>query len=257
MDNFLQIFREYIHSNYDMSNELICEKYNHSIRVAILMQMLSNKLKLTDEEYQIAFLIGLVHDLGRFREVERSQKFNNLSFDHGAYSNKIMFNDGLIESFKVNPRYYLIIRKALYFHNKKDLTGPMTEEEELFAKMIRDADKLDILYIRSLKKHLLLDSEPTEKVKEDFLHDRSIDLHDMKLKGKADSILLYLSFIKDLYFDESYELAVILGFLHDILNIIDVKEGYEDLYRELIAKVEERGKKDARIKVRSLESRGK
>ena len=41
--------------------------------------------------------------------------------------------------------YDEIIKKAIHNHNKLLIEEGLTKEEELFCKIIRDADKLDIL----------------------------------------------------------------------------------------------------------------
>ena len=89
MDKYLEYFTNYVYKNYDMNDNLINKKYYHSLRVAKLMIILAKKLNLSNEDIELAFKIGLCHDLGRFQEVVRNGQFNNQIFDHGAYSNKI------------------------------------------------------------------------------------------------------------------------------------------------------------------------
>ena len=247
MEKYLKLFTEYISKNYDMENELVRNKYYHSTRVANLMYYLAGDLNLDSEEIRLAYIIGLFHDLGRFREVIRSSKFNNLTFDHGAYSNKILYNDGLVNELDIKDNEHLILRKAIYYHNKKDLGNDLNNDEQLFAKMIRDADKLDILNMRVSGKRLKFTPKVNEIVLNNFLENETIDLKD--IKNSSDSILLYLSFIKDLYFDESYQFAINNQYLDRLINIIDVDLSMNNLFNEIIEKVKERGKGYVRKKV--------
>ena len=270
MDNYYEKFMKYVMSNYDITDYNVAEKYFHSMRVATLMIVLAKKLNLAKEDIKLAFQIGLFHDLGRFHEIERNKdkerKMNNLTFDHGAWSNKVLFNDGLIKEFDINEDDYLVIKKALYYHNKKDLDDNLTERELLFCKMIRDMDKLDIIYLRSggeelvssiIKKpialkekgHLKFSNEPNPILLENFMNDQSIHIKD--IKSKTDSAIFYLSFIKDLYFEESFDMAINDGYLGKLLGIIDVDDDKKELFKILLEKVRERKIKDVREKVRT------
>lgn len=237
MNNYIEYFSNYINMNYDMSNDLISLKFYHSIRVAKLMYILASKMNMSDDDRLLAFKIGLCHDLGRFYEVIRNQKFNNQIFDHAAYSNKVLYNDGFIDY--MNIKEHLLMKKAIYNHNKKDIKNDLTEREKIFANLLRDADKIDILYVRSLGKSLVLNSNINPIILKNFYHNNMIDLAD--IKNKADSSVLYLSFIKDLYYMVSHDFVNNNGYTDNILSIIKVED--KDLFESLIEKVKnERGK---------------
>ncbi len=235
MEQDLETFRNYVYTNYDTNNALIREKYEHTIRVAMLMIDLGLRLNLSDEDLRLAFLIGLFHDLGRFREVVRSNKFNNLTFDHAAYSNKILFNDGLIHAFNISEEDYLLIKKAVFFHNKKDLSMPLTEREELFAKMIRDMDKLDIITVMVPKNILSFTEKHNPQVLTDFFNGDKIDLK--YVKTPTDRVILYLSFIRDLYFDESKEMAMERRDLNKLINGVRVSLENQELFDHVVSSV--------------------
>ena len=235
MENDLQIFNDYVTSNYDINNKLINEKYLHSMRVSALMLDLALRLNLSDSDVRLAFQIGLFHDLGRFREAVRSSKFNNLIFDHGAYSNKILFNDGFINEFDINEDDYLTIKKAVYFHNKKDLDNNLSQREELFSKMIRDTDKLDIIDTIIKKGVLSFTKKHNGVVLANYFNNDKIDLKN--LKSSTDRVILYLSFLKDLYFDETREIAQERRDLNKIITGVPVSIENEELFNHLISKV--------------------
>ena len=52
----------------------------------------------------------------------------------------------MIRKFIEPSKYDEIIRKDIINHNKFAIEEGLTEEELLFAKLIRDADKIDIIY---------------------------------------------------------------------------------------------------------------
>jgi len=55
----------------------------------------------------------------------------------------MLFEDGLIRNFIVDDKYDDIIRVAVFNHNKLEIEAGLNEKSMLFAKIIRDADKLD------------------------------------------------------------------------------------------------------------------
>ena len=235
-NNYIEMFRQYIMNNYDITNDKIRLKYFHTLRVVDLMYDLSKELHLNDEETRLAFLIGLFHDLGRFEEIKVRGIFDNLAFDHAACSNQILYNDHFIDNFQFTDAEHLIIKKAVYYHNKKDLPDNLTDEERLFCNMIRDMDKIDILRIRSKGKRLNFGLHyPNPTVLDNYYNNDTIDLRD--IKSSSDSVILYLSFIKDLIFDESFTIAINNYVLDDLLNIIDIEPLYQIMFDDLLKQI--------------------
>ena len=252
--SYLDEFTNYVKSNYNLNDSVIYEKYEHTLRVSTLMTYLALKLDMLNDDVLLAFKIGLFHDLGRFREVVRNKdkdrKLNNLTFDHGAYSVKILYNDGLINKFDINKEDDLIIKKALYYHNKKDLElNKLNERELLFSQMIRDMDKLDLLYIRSKKRKLLLKEDVNDIVLNNYFNNKTINIKD--LKNDSDRVVFYLSFIKDLFFDESFDIAINSGYLEHLICLFNIDEEKRVLFEELLNKLKERKDKYVREKIRS------
>ena len=235
--NEIKIFEDYIKTNYDFDNKLIKQKYIHTLNVVKVTLMLCEKLGLSKDDIVLAFYLALFHDLGRFREVVRQNEFNNLKFDHGAYSNKILFNDGFINNFDIKESDYLLIKKAVYFHNKKDLISDLTNRERLFCEILRDGDRIDIFRTLAQRKNhpIIFDGISDEKLLTKFYTDESIDIKDLKTKG--DRVLLRLSFIKLFSFYESSEVLKELGYFDEYLSIIKVSEEYEELFDELIIEI--------------------
>ena len=242
MNKYLEYFTNYVQKNYDMNNPLISKKYYHSLRVAKLMILLAKKLNLSNEDILLAFKIGLCHDLGRFKEVIRNGQFNNQTFDHGAYSNKILYNDEFIKYMDIKE--HLLFRKAIYCHNKIDLNDNLTKREELFANMLRDMDKIDILGLRATGGTLNFNNEATLVIFNNYMNNQKIDLND--INNQTDSAILYLSFIKDLIFNASYDMAVENGYLDNLLSIINVSNDKKELFDTIVKKLYERGNKYVR-----------
>ena len=239
MNKYMEYFTNYVFNNYDMNNGLISLKYYHSLRVAKLMEILANKLELSDDDKLLAFKLGLCHDLGRFYEIVKMGKFKDIEFDHGTYSNKILYNDSFIDYMDVDEN--LLFRKAVYNHNKKDITNDLNNREKLFVNLLRDADKIDILWLRSFGKHLEFNKPANPNILNCYLRNQSLDLKD--IKNSTDSTILYLSFFKDLYYKVSHDYIDDYDYLNLFLGNVTVDKERKVLFDTLVNKVNnERGK---------------
>lgn len=130
---------------YDLKNENIERKQLHSLRVMEISRQIAEGLELSQEEIELATLIGLLHDIARFEQYTKYNTFRDLeSIDHGDLGAEILKNE--IRKYIENKEFDKIIIKAVKNHNKFKIEDGLTTKEELFSKIIRDADKIDIFY---------------------------------------------------------------------------------------------------------------
>ena len=140
-------FKEYA-KKYNPEDEKIKIKIAHIQRVARNSKRIAQNLKLSQEDIELAELIGLLHDIGRFEQVRLYHTFvDKDSINHGEYGAKILFEDGLIRKFINDDRFDKIIKLAIINHNRADIECGLTEREILHAKIIRDAVKTDIFSV--------------------------------------------------------------------------------------------------------------
>lgn len=192
-------------SKYDISDERIKLKYDHTYRVCEQSLKISESIGLDDENTNLSFLIALLHDIGRFEQARLYNTFNDSkSVDHAFLGCKLLFEDGLIRKFVDDDSYDEIIRKAIYNHNKYEI-GVCNDMEMLHSKIIRDADKIDIMNLVVNLGEIKLSDDSlgvSKKVDESFRNHLSIS-HKDKL-ARNDSIIMMLAFVFDLNFDYSY-----------------------------------------------------
>ena len=145
---FEQAFDNYI-KNYDMNVKQIRYKYHHSYRVKELMLKLATILNLSDKEKEVAEVIGLLHDIGRFEQIRKSGDCSDVKsgIDHADESCIYLFDNNHIKDFYDDEKYYEIIKKAIKNHNKYKIEPNLKEIELLFVNMIRDMDKVDIFKV--------------------------------------------------------------------------------------------------------------
>ncbi len=134
-------------NKYDLKIPSLDRKYWHSLRVMDCAGRIAESINLNKEEVELAKLIGLLHDIARFEQYTRFSTFSDSkSIDHGDLGEKILKKDGYIRKYIEDDKYDEIILKAIRNHNKFKIEEGLSEKELVFAKIIRDADKLDIFY---------------------------------------------------------------------------------------------------------------
>lgn len=139
-----QYFKQYI-SNYDLNEPRIHLKAIHMYHVAEDARMIAKCLGLSEEEQNLAELIGLLHDIGRFDQWKYYGTYSDkMSIDHGQKSVEILFADKEIRNFVEDEQQDAIIYKAINNHNKLEIEKGLSEQEMLYCKIVRDSDNLDI-----------------------------------------------------------------------------------------------------------------
>ena len=137
---------DYMKSFYTSDEEVqrgILIKETHTGYVTSNSVELAKYLKLNRHDVELAEIIGLFHDVGRFRQYSIYKTFNDAdSEDHADLAIKVI--DELDFFKKLSAEDFEIVKFAIQQHNKKEIAPCDDEKKILFAKIIRDADKLDI-----------------------------------------------------------------------------------------------------------------
>ena len=223
-------FDKYV-ANYNPDDIQIALKIRHIHRVTDVAKKIAIDLKLGEEDFKLAELIALLHDIGRFEQVALTNTFKDKEMDHAENGVKVLFDEGLIRSFIKEDTYDEIIRKAVRNHNKLKILDDVTEKEKVFVNIIRDADKMDIFRVRKTdyKNEFIL--PPSTTVLECIKEEKSVSLTD--IKNKSDSILCVLAFIFDFNFKESFILLKELGYYHELLDTIEVSDENSEIFNKI------------------------
>ncbi len=228
-------FKKYM-GNYDLVNSEIERKVGHSYRVAEISGEIARSLNLTDEEIELATLIGLLHDIGRFEQRTRYGTYDDTySIDHGKLGMEILEKNDYLRNYIKDDKYDDIIKTAIYNHNKYEIKEGLDDKTLIFCKIIRDSDKLDIFYeaIEMYWKDSVKVKEGiTEKVLKDFEFGRQI-LNQDKIT-QLDKAIAIISFIFDIYYQESFKMIKENDYINKIINKFeieedDVKEQFEEV----------------------------
>ena len=229
IENAKKEFSKYV-EQYDLQNPKIKIKFEHCCRVMEASKKIAESLNLDDEEIEVATLIGLLHDIGRFEQIRLYDTFSDAkSIDHGDLGVEILQKDNYIRKYIEKTDYDNIILKSIKNHNKFEIQPGLSEKELLFAKIARDADKLDIFYEgvqffwntpEEVQK--VQDSQITPEVFQDFKNHILIDRR--KMKTEADDVLCFIGFAYDLNFPYSYMIVKKEDYLNKILDKFDIND---------------------------------
>lgn len=92
-------FREYT-DRYDRTDPKIKLKIDHTYRVADLCERIAKSLDLAQEDIELAWLSGMLHDIGRFEQLRRYHTFSDAqSIDHAKFAVELLYEDGLIADY--------------------------------------------------------------------------------------------------------------------------------------------------------------
>ncbi|MBQ6497433.1 MAG: HD domain-containing protein [Bacilli bacterium] len=220
-------------NNYHGYGNMIDLKVKHTFRVMRLCEKLASNLNLNDEEIYIAKLIGLLHDIGRFEQWKKYQTFRDLiSIDHADFGIKILKKDNYIREYITDDKHDDIIFKSIKYHNKYRLPKNLTKQEKKFIKIIRDADKIDILFLYTIRDlEVELDEELSEYVYESLLNREDVDRK--KLGTKTDLLAVSLGFIFDINYKESIEYLKDKEYVDTIIDIYKKETNNKKLKRQL------------------------
>lgn len=222
-----KLFNEYI-KRYDFNNEKIHLKYGHTLRVVDFCEDISRTLNLSGEDIELARLIGLLHDLGRFEQIKMYDTYNDdISIDHASLAIEILQKDNYIDKFVKDGASKKIIMEAIVNHNKFKINDKLDSRTELFAKIIRDADKLDIMnLIVNGKLEITFNSGRIScTVLDSILHQQEV--HNTDVNSKIDNYVSSVAFVFDLNFDYSIKYIKDKNLLSILIDNIAIRNDNE------------------------------
>lgn len=214
-------FKNYT-NKFDLNEQHIKRKVEHTFRVEKQCESIACLLNLNDEEIELAKLIGVLHDIARFEQYTQYKTFvDSKSFDHGEYGVKILEKNNYLREYIETNKYDRLIKKAVYNHNKYKVEEGLNDKEKLFCHIIRDADKIDIMYqatFESMKedKNIIEKQIVTKEVFEQFFNNKLIQ-SDI-VKAQIDRVIRTLAFIYDINFRQSYRIIKENNFIDKIID---------------------------------------
>ena len=139
-------FTDYVADFYTddpINNSTIRLKEKHTEGVCRNMIFLGNALGLSDQDLILAEIMGLFHDIGRFKQYAVYGTFKDVdSENHAMLGIRQMATHKVLSGCTRDEKRW--ITKAIAFHNTITIPEGADEKTLFFMRLLRDADKLDI-----------------------------------------------------------------------------------------------------------------
>ncbi|MBP1908466.1 HD domain-containing protein [Methanolobus bombayensis] len=154
-------FHNYVRSFYNDDNFIrqnVILKEDHSIRVCENASLIAASENVDAEDYFLAMSIALLHDVGRFEQISKYRTFKDSeSVNHAVLGVKVLKSEKVLTSLPITEKRIILF--SIVNHNRFRITGTPDKRTLFHAKLIRDADKLDI-YKVLLDHHRKRNEEP-------------------------------------------------------------------------------------------------
>jgi len=125
---------------------LIQLKIDHSLRVAEDCNYIASKLDWPEDDINLSEAVGLLHDAGRFSQFKEYGTFHDaVSVDHGERGFDVVSSSDALTSCTDEEKQ--VICDSIRYHNRRELPPDVSGKNLMFLKLIRDADKVDIIHI--------------------------------------------------------------------------------------------------------------
>lgn len=235
-DNFI--------SNQDNSALFILKK-EHTLRVCKEILFLGKGLGLSQSDCILAEAAALLHDIGRFIQLEKYGTFlDKISENHALLGLKVIEDQSILDF--CSKKDADLIKEAIGFHNAAYIPDDRDDRTRFFIQLLRDADKLDIWkvvtehYANSNSddgKVINLGLEDDGKFSSDALEAvcRETFVKTSMIRRLNDLKLLQISWIFDLNFSLSIARLKQKGYIDKIVSTLpmthDLAEALEHVYK--------------------------
>ncbi len=236
-------FEEYFQSlviDSPLHHRQVDEIRAHSLRVVSNTLLLGKVVLPNTEDLRTAEIIALFHDLGKAKMVvQGTESPTNIQRDHAGYSAKLLQQSGIFP--KMTADLQQIIIKSIENHSKIKLPKFDSEQQTLFARLLRDADKLDIFessYRYFKEKYgiqplvtfdLINSAEVSEKVIKSIMAGKTASIEDMKTMNDYKLLLISMAF--DLNFKHTFRIMSEKQYIQKIYETLPKRDQIIDAYR--------------------------
>lgn len=213
----------------------------HSLRVVANSLLLSNVVLQTEEDKRIATVNALFHDIGKASLMSKNVEALVIQRDHATVSAKIVQQMEFYQTLSADIQ--LVILKSIESHNKLKLPKLDSEQQTLFARLLRDADKLDIYdssYRFFKEKYgiqpvitvdLIKTPDVSEKILKSILAGKTAAVEDMKTMNDYKLLLISMAF--DLNFKYTFRIMSEKQYIQKIYETLPKRDQIIDVYRSI------------------------
>lgn len=218
-------------------------KRDHSFRVIDLIKELGEEAGLDESDIILAQTSALLHDVGRFEQLAKYGTFSDTEeINHIQLGIEIITENNILTELTENETQSVI--ESIKNHNTLQLPKSIDSQQLPFVKILRDADKIDILSIASnyysnnkqgsnKRLEMELSDQPkiSKKVHQSIINEKLVDYKDVLTLN--DLKLYQMSLIFDLNFKKSFKIVSQKTYLKQIFESLPKKDLVIDMYRQI------------------------
>ena len=208
---------------------IIESRFEHIRNVMVYCRTLGEKLAWPEHDIQIAELIGLLHDIGRFTQfIKYHTLIDADSVNHAKLAYAIVKKSGVLAPLPLPDR--AIIMDGIRYHNDKKFANKAGAESMPFIKLIRDTDKLDKLRVAektiqerrgnftSFRLSMYSDGPVNPKVLAQINKCKTVSKK--YIGSEIDFRLMQLSLVFDIQYDVTYHLITESGIVNLLITFL-------------------------------------
>jgi hypothetical protein len=236
-------FSEYTGQFHTKDRELqtaVTIKEEHTRRVVFEILDIANSLNLSSEQCYLAEIIAMLHDVGRFEQYARYKTFyDGRSINHAQLGGEIILREGILR--RRLPYLEDFIVSIVAHHNVANPEKSGDDDYDFFLKLLRDADKIDILHVvtdyythknSSQRKAIELGLPDTpgisQEVVEDIAGQRIVQVN--HVKSLNDFKVLQMGWIFDVNFPHTFHTIAKRKYLEKIHFSIKGQKQADDIF---------------------------
>jgi len=152
LDAYREVFKDTVRTYYTGVSEHdhnLDIKYEHSFLVLENARAIIEPMELDAHYADLCLLAALFHDLGRFPQYNQYKTFRDaLSKNHGVLGALALKRHGIFKDLALADRR--LIQATVILHNRRFVPKNIPAPVRRMVRIVRDADKLDIIRIMLL-----------------------------------------------------------------------------------------------------------
>ncbi len=225
--NWLKIYVSGYLAGDGALGEVSAIKWGHSLRVARHCREIAGETGWSDHDTSLAELLGLLHDAGRFSQFAEYGTFADaVSVDHGMRGVEVIQAAGVLDALPGIDRSRIL--DGILAHNQRLIPDTTPPEALPFARIVRDADKLDIFriimerieggaYREHLRSALQIErtGPATPGAVEEILRNETVS--NGNIRTVADFGLMQISWVFDINYPPALRRILDLGYIDRIV----------------------------------------
>jgi hypothetical protein len=246
-------FSDYVRSFYcadPVTQQAIVLKEEHSLKVCREILNVGGGLGMSQNGLRIAEAMALFHDIGRFDQFTRYRTFvDGKSENHALLGVEVLCREDTLAA--LNEETRSLILKAISYHNRLSIPEDETSVCIHFSKLLRDADKLDILNLvtdyycagpgeKSNAIELDLPDTPgmSEVILNSLQNGKMIRMQ--QLESLNDFKLLQMAWIYDINFQPTFRIIQERDYLKKIRDALPESDKIDQIHDHLLSYLKQR-----------------